>query len=301
MLLPDLRSVAPYDCHSNREAMWYDNFSMAVSFANRVKFSPSALSTYLQCSQKYYFAYDDEYVRAHRSEFDVPRPYLTCGSMVHLVANRYFNYPPEQRGWQLLGALLRQAWPKPLKERGGFSTVEEERQYYQQALDMLKNFLSFENQQHIVEYTADPESRESLLESAIGPDIVLTGRVDRVDREADGLHVIDYKTGKSKNDDFQIIIYTMLAESKLAEPVARASYFYLSTGEFDTVTPYQTLRRETTQRVTTTAESIRAGQFAPRPSKLCGFCEYLKICPARELVKQMIEQGDNPTHQDFFA
>src|SRR5690606_22864712 len=139
--------------------------------------------------------------------------------------------------------------------KGGFTSVEQEREHYAQAQSMLKNFLTADRQQQLIAYTGDPTNMEAMLQTVIRPDLVLFGRVDRIDQEADGLHVIDYKTGQEQQDELQLLVYVLLAEAALQQPVHRVSYFYLKSGNLASTMPDQALRREVMGRIDQTVAS----------------------------------------------
>ncbi|MAT64876.1 MAG: DNA helicase [Gammaproteobacteria bacterium] len=74
------------------------------------------------------------------------------------------------------------------------------------------------------------EAVEQRLERPLAPDLILRGRLDRLDRGADGLAIIDYKTGYTPDkaqveagEAVQLPFYRLL----LDQPVARSSYLPL--------------------------------------------------------------------------
>lgn len=74
------------------------------------------------------------------------------------------------------------------------------------------------------------EQVEQQIERQLGPDLVLRGRLDRIDRGAQGLAIIDYKTGRTPDSEqvatgeaVQLPFYRLLLEA----PVTRSSYLPL--------------------------------------------------------------------------
>eukprot|EP00752_Nemacystus_decipiens_P001611 g1571.t1 len=127
----------------------------------------------------------------------------------------------------------------------------------------------------------------------------VAGVVDRLDRCADGtLRVVDYKTGKVPDlkypeatnkrimDDkfFQLQIYALLVERVLGEVPGEMRLVYLKGAK--------SVTRKVDPRVLPSVEgellsiwedialSLQRGSFAPRTSKLCGWCSFQDRCPA---------------------
>lgn len=123
-------------------------------------------------------------------------------------------------------------------------------------------------------------------------DALFTGKVDRVDRLSDGtLHIIDYKTGKSKEaltseDKEQLLIYQIAAEAlpeyrAIGKP-GKLTFWYLNDniqasflGEAEEL---QKLR----DKLMRTVSAIRGGDFAATPDQFaCDYCGFREICEFR--------------------
>ncbi len=123
-------------------------------------------------------------------------------------------------------------------------------------------------------------------ESSEAP-IVLTGRFDRIERVASGLHVIDYKTGEQQTQervdgDLQLSIYALAAAKEFGEPVVALSLLFLSEdGIVERTTqrtPSQLSDAITTIRLLN--EGIERKDFQATPTKeKCRSCPYREICP----------------------
>jgi putative RecB family exonuclease len=115
------------------------------------------------------------------------------------------------------------------------------------------------------------------------------GIVDRISLAPDGaIEIHDYKTGarvprqSEVNEDRQLALYQLGVARRWGEdrPV-RLFWHYVAHGQqlCSTRTPeqLQELRRQTIGRI----DEIRAeSEWRPRPSPLCGWCEYRALCPA---------------------
>lgn len=122
-----------------------------------------------------------------------------------------------------------------------------------------------------------------------GVPIVLTGRIDRIERIASGLHIIDYKTGERQtqervDNDLQLSIYALAAAKEFGEPVSVLSLLFLNEdGIVERTTrrtPSQLNDAMTTIRLL--SEGIDTKDFQATPTKeKCRGCPYREICPAR--------------------
>ncbi len=120
---------------------------------------------------------------------------------------------------------------------------------------------------------------------------VLSGRFDRIERTADGLHVIDYKTGAPQNQidvdaDLQLSIYALAAASEWKEPVAKLTLLFLGEDELierTTVRSPSQLKDAITS-IRLFGEGIREKNFHPTPSvAICRHCPYRDICPVKAI------------------
>jgi DNA helicase-2/ATP-dependent DNA helicase PcrA len=122
----------------------------------------------------------------------------------------------------------------------------------------------------------------------LGPHL-LRGRVDRVDRLADGRHeLIDYKTGKPKTalelrEDVQLSLYQMGARESWGMETSAQSYYYVLDGEKVPVEHSEEELERVRGTVAEVARGIAGQEFEPTPSyEICSFCDYRIICPAAE-------------------
>jgi len=255
--------------------------------------SHSRLNIFLRCPKQYWFEYLDPYT----SQWEVkkglkkPRPELEVGNFVHIVLNKYFGVEKSQRSLATLKKLLETTWKPPRGEEKGFKEENEERIWYRNALLMLANFYKFQTDPEHLFYVPDPEGREELIKVSIG-DHILMGKIDRIDKLEGGLHVIDYKTGKSEDDEFQVMTYVLIAKNRYRLPITKASYFYLRTGKFKSFDTSDEKELATLKRINSIIEAVeKEKDYFPKPSKLCAWCDYLEFCPAKaDAVKIMGRQ-----------
>ncbi len=128
---------------------------------------------------------------------------------------------------------------------------------------------------------------EEPFELQVG-DVVVAGRVDRVDELPDGrVAITDYKTGKSRSQEdadksLQLSMYALAATEKWGYSVASLMFYNLEENVPVATFRNQAQLAETKAKVESVAGSIAAGKFDPRPGFHCNFCAYRNLCPATE-------------------
>lgn len=263
-----------------------------TSANNQMNVSHSRLNTFLRCPKQYWFEYLDPYTSRWevKKSLKKPRPELEVGNFVHIVLNKFFSVPKDQRSFSTLKKLLEETWKPKRGEEKGFKSEEEERDWYKNALLMLANFYKYQTDPEHLFYVPDPEGREEFIKVPIGENLLI-GKVDRIDKTDDGLHIIDYKTGKSQDDEFQVMIYVLLVKSSFRLPITKASYFYLRTGKFKSVVPSEQKETAVKKRISSIISAIeKEKDFTPKQSKLCGWCDFIEFCPAKTEASKIIGQ-----------
>jgi DNA helicase-2/ATP-dependent DNA helicase PcrA len=138
--------------------------------------------------------------------------------------------------------------------------------------------------------SARPHGRVAMIEQRIELNIAgakVTGRIDRVDEDKDGLTIIDYKTGRAKtqkhaDESLQLSIYALGLHS--GKPVKAVIFENLEDGTTVIATRNSRQLSKAQEEVSEAAENIKAGKFDPSPGFHCGWCAYQALCPERELV-----------------
>jgi len=120
-------------------------------------------------------------------------------------------------------------------------------------------------------------------------DVVLKGRIDRIDTFEDGVEIIDYKTGSPKTektlrpeDREQLYLYQMAAIDVLGLVPKKLTFHYLEDHSevsfLATEDQLAKLRESVIERV----QMIRASQFEATPGFHCRFCDFAAICEFRQ-------------------
>jgi len=115
----------------------------------------------------------------------------------------------------------------------------------------------------------------------------VSGRIDRVDEDADGLTIVDYKTGRPKTQDdadksLQLSIYA-LAMQKVATIKAVVFENLEDRSSMITTRDAGDLKKAE-QKIAEVAGKIAGGEFDPKPGFHCSWCAYRALCPEHELV-----------------
>jgi RecB family exonuclease len=245
-----------------------------VDKGNLFFISPNKLKIWLECPRKYWHYYIYEPTKYK----EPPRPYYTLGEAVHDTLNSFFSLAPQIRTKERLFDQFELHWTSVKNQEGGFADAKEEQTYKKRATDMLENFYKSEDTEK-VPYRLSPTRTKYI---PLTKKIMLGGKIDRVDLEADGsLHIIDYKTGKEDRDDpHQLPIYDLLVRYWLKKEVSKLSYLHLESGNWSTKLSSSKERAATRQFVVETAEKIPKGEsknfFRCYLGSDCYHCDHLK-------------------------
>ncbi len=189
---------------------------------NAVFISPSSLSDFEKCPQLYY--YRNVFRSPRGLKIQIINPSLALGQAVHDTLSQFLKLKPLERNEGELRRVFDFIWQGMAGEKGGFSSGEEEGGFKQRALSMLERFWGNKHFQE-TEMVAIP----GFPKVELGNDLILTGKLDWIEKDEDGYHVIDFKTGKNeeREDSQQLPIYSVLVSGILGSKKIRTSYWYL--------------------------------------------------------------------------
>jgi len=169
-----------------------------------------------------------------------------------------------------------------------YANKAQREDYYKKGKKILKKFY----EDNIGKWTV-PVALESWFKMRIG-DFFVQGRIDRIDQDDEGaLHIIDYKTGKTKEklstgDKDQLLIYQMVC-SKLPEyrnlgATNKLTFHYLEDNvETDFIGKEKDLAR-IEEKTLKTLHDIKDKKFDATPNKMvCKYCDFKSICGYRDI------------------
>jgi putative RecB family exonuclease len=232
--------------------------------------SPSSLERYRHCPRLYRFLYVDGLWNQVRTS-----PEQSFGTSVHAALREFFRLPAARRSLDVLLDLFRKGWV-----REGYRDREHADRERERGLAALRAWYERADTDLV------PYATELGLQAVFG-DVVLKGRLDRVDTAPEGgLTVIDYKTGRrpatqeEADADEALTVYTALAERRLGRQVTGLVLDYVVAGRrVATERPPQVLR-ERLDRVLELAATMRDDRvYQPRTGPWCSRCDLLGRCP----------------------
>jgi len=247
----------------------------------RRSISPSAMSTVLDCPRRYQYTY----VEGRRTR---PGEAAVAGTTVHTAMELWFALPPGQRTAEALEGCIDDAC-RAIVELDDFAALEldaeQTTKFFAKVTKISRNYLEMDEEADEV----DVVQLETKLRSSLdGWELV--GIIDRLDRVEHGLAVVDWKSGRAPSEKYEakamlgLHFYSLLVEHTMGEPPVEASLVFL--GERRTIMMQCSERRNRTfeRRLTAVIDMIErsyaVGEFTPKPSRLCGWCDHKAHCPA---------------------
>jgi DNA helicase-2/ATP-dependent DNA helicase PcrA len=120
--------------------------------------------------------------------------------------------------------------------------------------------------------------------------VTVEGRVDRLDRDLDGVVVTDYKSGDIRDlararqrarDSLQLAVYALAVEAEEGQLPSAVQLHFLEPGIVGRI-PVDTPRLVAARaKIRTVSEGIGAGDFPARPDPFtCRGCPFRRICPS---------------------
>lgn len=245
---------------------------------DRVRLSPSQATLYEQCPRRYAL---ERRLRA----VNIESSYARFGSLIHEVleeAEREAMAAGRTRS-DLPTAL---AWLDTVWERyPSFGTPAVDTAWRRRAEKLLAQLYA--------EWPggdSEPVSLELSLDMTLeGTEWV--GRADRIERTAEGLKIVDYKTTKTAPvlgdvaESLQLGYYILAAAEhpQLASegPPVAAELWYPLVARKNKAFPFEMENLAAVrERLIAAAEGIRAERWEPRVSRDCQSCAFRSVCPA---------------------
>jgi DNA helicase II / ATP-dependent DNA helicase PcrA len=235
--------------------------------------SPSAIAALESCPQKYLFRYGWG-LRGG------PAANMSFGSVMHNTIKYFVGELKDGRTlpFEEVARKFELEWTS-----AGFEDDYQEQEYKKEGLAQLRAF-------HERTVADPPEviAQEKSFDLPLENRVVLTGRIDQVNRLAGGQEeIVDYKTGKPRDAekarrDVQLSAYALAAREVFDWNPARLTLFYLQTNDSVSTTRDEKQLTNLLNEIQQASADIRAGEFPAKCGYACRTCDFDPICPARE-------------------
>jgi RecB family exonuclease len=247
---------------------------VAVHPDRRLNLSASQLTTYADCPLRYAF----QYALAVTTDAGV---WAGMGNWVHDTLEEFADPGgPEERSWERLRGIAERRWSDNIAR------------YQPQREEIRRDVFT------MLEGWWDAE-----WSGATGPDVIaverpfsipvgehqVSGRIDRIDRVAGGIAVIDYKTGRNvakqieMGGDLQLATYHLAAvrDAALAAlgPPVSLRLLYLRGMDVREQPVTEDHEAATEARILDMATHVLAEEFAPSVDADCDHCDFHRLCP----------------------
>lgn len=246
--------------------------------------SPSRAGDFMTCPLLYRFRVIDQLP-------EKPSQAAVRGTLVHAVLERLYDLPAPARSVRAALDLLGPEWSRLLAEDPAFAELfagpDEEGAWLAQAREMLERYFTLEDPTRL-----EPAERELYVEAVLDDGLMLRGYVDRLDVAPTGeVRVVDYKTGSAPGPEFEAkalfqMKFYALVLWRLRGTIPRLlQLVYLGgRGEVLRYAPDEADLRATERKVqalwTAIERALETGEWRPRPSRLCDWCDHQALCPA---------------------
>ncbi|GED87965.1 hypothetical protein TNCT6_50500 [Streptomyces sp. 6-11-2] len=247
--------------------------------------SPSRAGDFMQCPLLYRFRVIDRLP-------EKPSEAATRGTLVHAVLERLFDAPAGERTaprakelvpgqWQR----LREARPELVELFADDTGGERLARWLAEAERLVERWFTLEDPTRL-----EPAERELFVEAELDSGLTLRGIIDRVDVAPTGeVRIVDYKTGKAPRPEyaegalFQMKFYALVVWRLKRVLPRRLQLVYLGSGDVLTYDPVPADLERVERKLLALWEAIRlateTGDWRPRPTKLCGWCDHQAHCP----------------------
>ena len=245
--------------------------------------SPSRAADFKQCPLLYRFRTVDKLEGP-------PSPAAARGTLVHSVLEHVFELPAAERTVDAAVRLLPQRWSALAEERPELVEMIEASDdlddvtWLEGAAELVERWFELEDPQRL-----EPAERELYVETEI-EGLTLRGIVDRLDVAADGaMRVVDYKTGRSPREGFeakalfQMKFYALVLWRLRGEIPKVLQLVYLGDRQVVRYVPDEQDLRGMERNVKAVWAAVQraaeTGDWRPRRSRLCGWCDFRDLCP----------------------
>jgi putative RecB family exonuclease len=250
---------------------------------NGPSLSPSRAADFMTCPLLYRFRVVDRLP-------EPPSPAAARGTLVHAVLERLFDVPASERTPEAARGLLPGQWDRLLAEEPAlgamFADETERAAWIDEASRMLDRYFTLEDPTRL-----EPSEREMSVHALLESGLTLRGYIDRLDVAPTGeVRIVDYKTGTAPPEEyearalFQMKFYAVALWRANGTIPRMLQLIYLGNGELVRYTPDEADLIATERKINALWLAIdrarTAGDWRPRPGRLCSWCSHQALCPA---------------------
>jgi putative RecB family exonuclease len=222
----------------------------------------------------------------------LPEPPTTAtarGTLVHAALERLFDLPAAGRTREAARALVMPEWERLAAAEPELAALfpdeAELASWLKSATAIIDAYFTLEDPRRL-----EPAERECYVETTLDSGLRLRGYIDRLDVAPSGdIRIVDYKTGRAPREAyeasalFQMKFYALVIWRLRGQVPRLLQLMYLAEGEVLRYSPDESDLLATERKVAALWKAIErardAGDWRPRPSKLCDWCNHKALCP----------------------
>lgn len=241
-----------------------------------ISITPTKLSDYLICPLKFKLKHIEKTGGA------VSSPAFSFGTSMHRALQELHEKTVSASAIPDPAELLGKFW-----NSSGYSSKEEDRTYFMRGCQALENYC--ETAFNEPSETIGTEVYMSCVIEFRGLKIRLGCKADRVTLHKDNiLEIVDYKTSQSGKiptpefvrGDLPTFMYFVLTRLTYPQyPNIKFTYLNVMSGAKVTVDYERSLVEENKRALWEALKTIAGGNFAPRNSECCSWCDFQDTCP----------------------
>lgn len=212
------------------------------------------------------------------------------GTLVHSVLEDLFDLPRSERILTTAQEMLSPAWSRILDHDPELNELfgrdsQALTDFFSSAAELLRRYFSLEDPSRL-----DPKDRELHVETLLENGLTIHGYIDRLDQASNGaLRIVDYKTGKAPAEGweskafFQMKFYALVMWRAYGQIPALLQLMYLGDETILRYEPDESDLLSTERKITAIWTAIKSayekGEWLPKKSALCGWCNHQALCP----------------------
>ena len=257
--------------------------SWTMSARRRMALSPSRAGDYRQCPLLYRYRAIDR-LREPKTIAQVK------GTLVHAVLENMYGQPRPERTYPKATKMLKPQWAQMVdKDPDLRELVPDDKllPFLVECRSLLKGYFAMENPENF-----DADECEMLVDTTLPNGVPVRGFIDRVDVAPTGeIRVVDYKTGKkpiprfSQQAVFQMRFYALVYWRLFNIIPTQLRLMYLKVMDSMYLAPSQVeleyFERDVGDLWSKIIRDGKTGRFLPKESKLCDWCSFQSLCPAK--------------------